>query len=81
MIGCGYDGRTDFEWIAKNNKFDQSLDVFDIVEYSIYDASIFDKIDEKLYGVEKIDNIQQKIEWVCQKFEKVARKLTDASRN
>ena len=81
MIGCGYNGRTDFDWIKKNKKFDESLEVLDLVEYSIYDANIFEKIDERLYGIKKLDTIQQKTDWVCQKFEKVARKLIDASRN
>ena len=79
--GEGYDGRSNYDWIKKNKKFDGSLEVLEMTEYSIYDQSIFDKIDETLYGHEKFNNIKDKIEWVCTNFEKVARKLKDASRN
>lgn len=79
--GEGYDGRNNYDWIKKNKKFDGSLEVLEMTEYSIYDHSIFDKIDETLYGHEKFNNIKEKIEWVCTNFEKVARKLKDASRN
>ena len=81
MEGHSFDGKINYEWIKNNEKFGQSLEVYDIIEHSIYDSSIFDKIDESLYGIEKIESIQLKTDWVCRNFEKIARKLTDASRN
>lgn len=81
MTGCGFDGKNDFTWIKENSKLGNSLDVFEIKEYSVYDSSIFEKINEELYGVEKFTSIREKIEWVCKNFEKVARKLKDASGN
>lgn len=81
MLGQGYNGCKDYKWIKDNEPYGNSLEVLDIKELSVYDPSIFEKIDETLYGHEKIDNIKDKIEWVCNNFEKVARELKDASRN
>ena len=81
MLGQGYDGRKDFDWIKENEAYGNSLDVYDIEEYSVYDPSVFKKIHEEYYGLPKFENIRDKIEWVCKNFEKVARKISDASGN
>ena len=81
MLGESFIGSKDYEWLDKNKEYGQSLDVYNLKEYSIYDKNIFDEIDETLYGVKKIDNIQEKITWVCKNFEKVARRLSDVTRN
>ena len=79
MIGCGYDGRTNYEWIKNNIQYGNSLVVYEMKEYSLFDTNLFEKIDETLYGVKKFDTIRDKINWVCANFEKVARKLIDVT--
>ena len=81
MIGEGYDGRTDFKWIKDNKKYGHSLEVYYIKEKSIFDSSIFSEIDETAYGIEKIDTLEEKVEWVCKNFQKVARRLKDVTRD
>lgn len=81
MIGKKYNNTTDIKWLKKNVPYNSSLQVLDLVEDSIYDITLIDKIDETLYGKEKFENIKDKIEWVCSNFEKVARRLTDVTRD
>lgn len=81
MTGKDFAGQSTFKWAKDNHSFGQSLDVLEIKEYSVYDQTVIGKIDESLYGVSKIDNLHDKVSWVCSNFEKVARKLKDASGN
>ena len=37
----------------------------------------FDVIDETLYGVEKFRTIQEKVDWVCNKFEITQKQLEE----
>ena len=66
----------------KSNKpLGGSLDVYEIAEVANFEASEgktpFDVIDETLYGKEKFKTIQEKIEWVCNNFEKTQKKMED----
>ena len=81
MTGCCYDGNSNFPWINNHDPYGDSLDVYTLTETSVYDKEIFSKIDETLYGKNRFENLQEKIEWVCSKFEKVARRLEDATRD
>jgi len=80
MTGSCYDGNTDFEWIKKNEPYGDNLEVFDIAEVSanISDGgtSPFDVIDETCYD-KKFDNIQDKIDWICNNFQGLTKKLED----
>lgn len=73
MTGECYDGTTDFAWIKNNSPLGGSLDIYDIASVSDSEInegkSAFDVIDETLYGKEKFDNIEDKIQWVCENFE------------
>ena len=81
MTGSCYDGSTDFAWIKSNKPLGGSLDVYEIAEVANFEASEgktpFDVIDETLYGKEKFKTIQEKIEWVCNNFEKTQKKMED----
>ena len=80
MTGSCYDGNTDFEWIKKNEPYGDNLEVFDIAEVSanISDGGIspFNVIDETCYD-KKFDNIQEKIDWICNNFQGLTKKLED----
>lgn len=73
MTGECYDGTTDFAWIKNNSPLGGSLDIYDIASVSDSETnegkSAFDVIDETLYGKEKFENIEDKIQWVCENFE------------
>lgn len=73
MTGECYDGTKDFDWIKNNEPFGDNLDVYDIETVSNFESAEnktpFDVIDETLYGVDKFNNIKDKIEWVCNNFE------------
>lgn len=69
MTGSGYNGETDFVWIKDNKALGGNLEVMDIASIANNSQKIFDEIDETLYDVEKFDNIQNKIKWVCDNFE------------
>ncbi|MCR2039641.1 site-specific DNA-methyltransferase [Campylobacter helveticus] len=69
MSGECYDGSKNFKWCEKNEPYKDSLEVLNIKEIADYDEKIFDKIDERLYG-KNFSNIHDKIEWVCENFEK-----------
>lgn len=70
MDGQCYDGNQNFNWIKKNKPYKNSLEVLEISECADTDREIFEKIDESLYGKIFIDNINEKIEWVCKNFER-----------
>ena len=73
MTGECYDGTKDFDWIKNNKPYGDNLDVYDIETVSNFESAKnktpFDVIDETLYGVDKFNNIKDKIDWVCNNFE------------
>lgn len=73
MTGECYDGNKNFEWKNNNEPYGDNLDVYEIKEVANFESSPgktpFDVIDESLYGLKKITNIEDKIEWVCKNFE------------
>jgi adenine-specific DNA-methyltransferase len=78
MTGSCYDGFKDYTWLKDNKPYGGSLQVLDLKENSVFDETLIEKIDEELYGVSKINSLKEKIEWVCDNFEKVAKKLKNA---
>lgn len=81
MTGKTFKGDSHFDWIEKNEKYGNSLDVYYLKELSVYDQNLFEEIDETLYGIKKLDTIQEKVDWVCRNFEKAARRLQDVTRS
>nr|WP_258456908.1 DNA methyltransferase [Helicobacter sp. 10-6591] len=76
MSGECYDGDKGFKWLEKNTPYGDGLEVLDIEESpSDMDTSIFDKIDERLYGLDFTDSKQEKIKWVCENFESTCKSL------
>lgn len=73
MTGKCYDGKTDFDWIKNNSPLGGNLDVYDIASVSDSETnegkSAFDVIDETLYGKEKFEKKEDKLQWVCENFE------------
>jgi len=81
MTGKTILNSSSFEWIEKNKPYLDSLEVLEFKEKSIFDEKVFNEIDETLYGIEKFKNIKDKIKWVSENFEKVARSLKDVKRD
>ena len=81
MTGKTFKGDSHFDWIEKNEKYGNSLDVYYLKELSVYDQNLFEEIDETLYGIKKLDTIQEKVDWVCRNFEKAARRLQYVTRS
>ena len=81
MTGECYDGSKDFEWIKKNKPYGDNLDVYEIK--MVADNATepgqtpFDLIDETLYGKEKFATKREKIEWVCQNFQRTEKYLEE----
>ena len=81
MTGECYDGSKDFEWIKKNKPYGDNLDVYEIK--MVADNAIesgktpFDLIGEMLYGKEKFATKREKIEWVCQNFQRTEKYLEE----
>ena len=79
MTGECYDGSKDFPWLQDNEPYGGNLDVYEIEEIfnseSTEGKTPFDVIDETLYGKEKFQTGKEKIEWVCQNFDKTQTKL------
>lgn len=73
MTGKCYDGTNNFPWIEKNEPYGDNLEVLEIESVSSSEKApgkiAFDVIDEKLYG-KHFDNIRDKIEWICNNFDK-----------
>ncbi len=76
MTGECYDGTKDFKWNEKNKPLGDNLDVYDIATVAPYSDEPFEKIDETLYGKEKL-GVKEKIQWVCENFEGTQKTLTD----
>ncbi|WHN18365.1 site-specific DNA-methyltransferase [Campylobacter jejuni] len=74
MSGECYDKSKDFKWLEKNTPYGDSLEVSEIQSIASSDHSVFEKIDEKLYGKD-FENIHDKIEWICKEFELTCRKI------
>lgn len=74
MSGVCYDGNTNFKWLEKNAPYKDNLEVLNIQSIADTDKSVFERIDERLYGLEFKD-IKDKIEWVCTEFELTCKKL------
>lgn len=74
MTGECYDGSKDFKWIQENEPYGGKLDVYEIAEVKNTcdkeGETPFDVIDETLYGLEKFATTREKIEWVCNNFER-----------
>lgn len=81
MTGECYDGSKDFEWIKKNKPYGDNLDVYEIkmVADNATESgkTPFDLIDETLYGKEKFATKREKIEWVCQNFQRTEKYLEE----
>ena len=73
MTGKSFDGKSNFEWIKKNEALGGALDVYDIETVASFQRTKgktpFDLIDETLYGKEKFKKISDKIKWVCENLE------------
>ena len=81
MTGECYDGNKDFEWIKKNKAYGGNLDVYEIDSVANFETTEgktpFDVIDETLYGQEKFEKLQKKIEWVCGNFNNTQKTLEE----
>ncbi len=79
MTGSCYDGSNDFPWLKENEPYGGNLDVYEIAEVANFESAEgktpFEVIDETLYGKEKISTVKEKIDWVCQNFEKTQKNL------
>ena len=75
MSGSCYDGEKNFKWREKNTPYGDGLEVLEIESISDMDSSVFDKIDEKLYGKDFANSKQEKIQWVCENFEGTCKSL------
>ena len=73
MTGKSLTGKTDFEWLKKNEPYGGTLEVYNIERIAdtsdIKGRMPFDVIDETLYGQKKFENVNDKIKWVCENFE------------
>ncbi len=79
MTGSCYDGSKDFPWLKDNESYNANLDVYEIEHISNLatpQQNPFEAIDETLYGKEKFKTIKEKIDWVCQNFEKTQKELS-----
>jgi len=81
MTGKCFDGTTDFEWAKNNKPLGDNLLVLDVAEVSNFESvagkTPFDVIDETLYGNEKFKTVKDKVEWVCNNFEKTQKRLEE----
>lgn len=79
MTGKCYDNNNTFPWIKKNTPYGDNLEVLEIETIANNEQSVgktpFDVIDETLYGLDKFETIEQKIQWVCQNFDNTQKYL------
>ena len=79
MTGECYDGTKDFPWLKDHTPYGGNLDVYELAEVANFEftkgKTPFDVIDETLYGKEKFKTVREKIEWVCQNFDKTQKYL------
>ena len=81
MTGECYDGTKDFKWIKENTPYGGNLDVYDLATVANFadtdGKTPFDVIDETLYGKEKFQSLQEKVEWVCSNFANTQKKVEE----
>lgn len=74
MTGSCYDGTNDFKWAKENEPYGGNLDVYEIDSVANFEATQgqtpFDVIDETLYGKERFSTLREKVEWVCENFQR-----------
>lgn len=79
MTGSCYDDTNNFPWLKDNEPYGGNLDVYEIADVANFESADgktpFDVIDETLYGKEKFSTVKEKIDWVCQNFEKAQKNL------
>ena len=83
MTGSCYDGSSDFKWIKEHSPLGGSLDVYEIGSVANFEKlpgkSPFEVIDETLYGKEKFKTLKEKIDWVCDNFERTQQSVESDS--
>lgn len=81
MTGSCYDGSTDFPWINNNEPYNEGLEVFEIgmVADNARDKgkTPFDVIDETCYGLNKFGRLKDKVDWVCQNFQRTEKYIEE----
>ncbi|MCQ2082790.1 MAG: site-specific DNA-methyltransferase [Lachnospiraceae bacterium] len=81
MTGECYDGSKDFKWAQENEPYGGNLEVYEIDSVSNFESSKdktpFDVIDETLYGENKFQTLQEKVEWVCRNFRNTQKVLEE----
>lgn len=79
MFGKSLNGNSNFPWIEDNEPYGGNLDVYEIADVANFESADgktpFDVIDETLYGKEKFSTVKEKIDWVCQNFDKTQKNL------
>lgn len=79
MLGKSLHGNSNFPWIEDNEPYGGNIDVYEIADVANFESAdgktAFDVIDETLYGKEKFSTVKEKIDWVCQNFEKTQKNL------
>ena len=79
MTGSCYDGTNNYPWLEDNEPYGGNLDVYEIADVANFESADgktpFDVIDETLYGKEKFSTVKEKIDWVCQNFDKTQKNL------
>lgn len=79
MFGKSLNGNSNFPWLKDNEPYGGNLDVYEIADVANFESADgktpFDVIDETLYGKEKFSTVKEKIDWVCQNFEKAQKNL------
>ena len=79
MLGQSLNGNINYPWREENEPYGGNLDVYEIAEVANFESTDgktpFDVIDETLYGKEKFSTVKEKIDWVCQNFEKTQKNL------
>jgi adenine-specific DNA-methyltransferase len=63
--------QADSKWLKYNKSYNLPLLVIEIANEPKASTKIFEKVNEDLYGIAKLNN-KEKIEWVCENFEKTA---------
>ncbi len=81
MTGSCYDGSKNFPWLKDNQPYGDNLDVYEIESVANFASeqgkTPFDVIDETLYGKEKFNSVKEKVDWVCQNFDKTQKLLEE----
>ncbi len=78
MTGKCYDETAQFSWAEHNTPYGENLDVYEIASIKDSNDSIFEIIDEKLYG-KSFNSLRDKVNWVCSNFQNTRKHLEDES--